>query len=378
MRDLPIPTANAGPFTTAEIARRVGGAVEGEATRTLTGVRGLEDAEAEHLSFLSNRKYFRQLATSHAGAVLIDQSTEAPEGPDGPHTLIRCEDPYAAFARALDLFHPQPWPEPGSEEPKIDERALVHPRAVLGEGVTVEAFAWVGPSAVVGEGCWLEVGSYVGANARLGAHCRLMPRSIVYAGCQLGDRVWLNPGVVVGGEGFGFAPRADGHVKIPQTGTVTIGDDVEIGANSCVDRATMGRTEIHSGAKLDNLVQVGHGTQVGEGALMAGQSAVAGSARLGKGVILAGRAGVINHVHLGDGSVVGVTSIVVSDQPAGSRLAGHPAIDQRQWLRSSAAFGKLPEMVRRLRALEGRVEELERELAEERARSALDAPGEER
>jgi len=357
----------AGPFTVTELAARLGGEVEGDGTRALDDVRGLAEAGPAHLSFLSNRKYARQLKTTRAGAVLIDRRTEAPPG----LTLIRCDDPYAAFARALAFFHPQPWPEGG-----IDPGASVHPEAVLGEGVAVEAFAWIGPGAEVGAGSWIEAGAYVGAGARLGAGCRLMPGSVVYAGCLLGDRVWLNPGAVVGAEGFGFAPRADGHVKIPQTGRAVVGDDVEIGANSCVDRATMGETVVQRGAKLDNLVQVGHGAEVGEGTLMAAYAAVAGSARVGKGVIFAGKSGVINHLQIGDGAVFSMQSIALSDQPAGARLAGTPAIDQRQWLRAVTAFADLPALLRRVRALEKRVEELEGELAEARNPAPIPEEGE--
>jgi UDP-3-O-[3-hydroxymyristoyl] glucosamine N-acyltransferase len=346
------PSATAGPYTVAELAERLGGELDGDGGRQLSDVRGLAEAGPEHLSFLSNRKYVRQLEGSRAGAVLMDRDTGA-----RGHTAIRLDDPYAAFARALALFHPQPWPEPG-----IDPKASVAPDAVV-EGVTVEAFAVVGPGARVGRGSWIEAGAYVGAGVTLGERCRLMPGSVVYAGAELGDRVWLNPGAVVGSEGFGFAPRPDGHVKIPQTGRAVVESDVEIGANSCVDRSTMGETRVRRGSKLDNLVQVGHGVDLGEGALMAAYSGVAGSTKIGKGVIFAAKSGAINHLKVGDGTVLSTQSVATSDQPAGAQLAGTPAIDRRVWLRSSVIFGKLPEMLKRLRTLERRVVELEEELA---------------
>lgn len=339
-----------GPFTVAVLAERLGGAVEGDGDRELSDVRGLGDAGPEHLSFLANRKYVRQLEESRAGAVLLDRDTDA-----RGHTVIRLDDPYAAFARALALFHPQPWPEPG-----VDPRAAVAGDATV-DGATVEAFAWVGPGAVVGPGSWIESGAYVGAGVRLGARCRLMPGSVAYAGAVLGDRVWLNPGAVVAGEGFGFAPRADGHVKIPQTGRAVIGDDVEIGSNSCVDRATMGETAVERGAKLDNLVQIGHGTRIGEGTLMAAYAGVAGSSRVGKGVMFGAKSGAINHLEIGDGVVLSTHSIALGDQPAGAQLAGTPAIDRRTWLRAVTAFADLPALLKRVRALEKRVAELEGE-----------------
>lgn len=338
----------AGPFTAAEIAERLGGEVDGDGAIELTDVRGLAEAGPEHLSFLSNRKYYRQLKTTRAGAVLLDRSTDA-----HGRTAIRCADPYAAFAHALALFHPLAWPPP-----RVDPRAWVAPDAAV-DGATVEAFAWVGPGARVGAGSWLETGAVVGPGASVGRDCRLMPHSVVCAGCRLGDRVWLNPGAVIGGEGFGFAPTAEGNLRIPQTGRAVLEDDVDVGANSCVDRAAMGDTVVRRGAKLDNLVQVGHGAEIGEGDLLAGQSAVAGSARLGKGVILAGRAGVSNHLTVGDGAQIAAGAIALSDQPAGARLAGVPAIDHKTWLRASAAYAELPALIRRVRALEKRIAELE-------------------
>lgn len=340
-----------GPLTVAELAERLGGTVEGDGGRELTDVRGLAEAGPEHLSFLANPKFVSQLEDSRAGAVLLGGDAD-PQG----HTAIRVDDPYAAFARALALFHPQPWPEPG-----VDPRAAVADDATV-DGATIEAFAWIGPGAVVGPGSWIEAGAYVGAGVRLGEGCRLMPGSVAYAGAVLGDRVWLGPGAVVSGEGFGFAPRRDGHVKIPQTGRAVIGDDVEIGCNSSVDRATMGETVVEAGAKLDNLVQVGHGVTIGAGTLMAAYAGVAGSSKIGKGVMFGAKAGVINHLEIGDGVTLSTQSIALGDQPAGAQLAGTPAIDRRQWLRAVTAFADLPALLRRVRKLEKRVAELEAEL----------------
>lgn len=347
------PTPNAGPFTVAELAERLGGelqeAREGDGEREISGVRTLDDAGPEHLSFMTNRKYLPQLESSAAAAVILDPSTDA-----RGHTAIRLDDPYSAYARALQLFHPQPWPEPG-----IDPQASVHPDAEVDESATVEAFAFVGAGAKVGAESWIESGAYVGRDVRVGSRCRLMPASVAYEGSVLGDRVWLNPGVIVGGEGFGFAPNPAGHVKIPQVARAVIEDDVEIGANSCVDRGALGDTVVGRGAKLDNMVQIGHGSEVGEGSLLAAYAALAGSARIGKGVMLAGKAGVINHMEVGDGSTFAPQSIAMSDHEAGSHLAGTPAMDRRRWMRSSAVFQDLPDLLKRLRRLEKRVEELE-------------------
>jgi len=345
-------------LTVAEIAEQVGGEAEGDTGRELTDVRALADAGPQHLSFLSNRKYFRQLGTSRAGAVLLDRKTDA-QG----HTAIRCDDPYAAFAVALALFHPQRWPEPG-----VDPRAAVADDAVV-DGVAVEAFAWVGPGARVGPGSWIQAGAYVGAGARLGERCRLMPGSVVCDDCVLGDRVWLNPSAVIGGEGFGFAPTAEGNLKIAQIGRAVIGDDVEIGSNSCVDRGALADTVVERGVKADNLVQVGHGAEIGEHSLLVAYAGIAGSTKLGKRVVMAAKSGAINHLHLGDGVQVAVGGIAMGDHPAGSRLAGTPAIDHRKWLRATTAFADLPTLLKRVRALE-------KELAELKA-GLDDGPGDE-
>jgi len=337
-----------GPFTTAEIAERLGGEVEGDGGALLVDVRGLAEAGPEHLSFLANRKYLRQLKTTRAGAVLLDRTTDA-QG----RTAIRCADPYAAFARALALFHPLRWPAPG-----VDPRAWVAADAAV-EGATVEAFAWIGPGARVGAGSWIEAGAFVGAGATVGRDCRLMVHSVLCAGCALGDRVWLNPGAVVGGEGFGFAPTPEGHLRIPQAGRAVLEDDVDVGANSCIDRAAMGATRVRRGAKIDNLVQIGHGVEIGEGSLLVAFAGIAGSTRLGKNVIMAARSGASGHLTIGDGVQFAAASAAFSDQPAGARIAGVPAIDHQTWLRASTAFAQLPALLKRVRALEKRVAELE-------------------
>ena len=233
------------------------------------------------------------------------------------------------------------------------------------DGATIEAFAFVGPGARVGPGSWIESGAYVGAGAVVGEACRLMPHSVVAAGCRVGNRVWLNPGAILGGEGFGFAPSPDGHVKIPQVGTVVIEDDVEIGANSCVDRATMGDTTVRRGAKLDNLVQVAHGAEIGEHDFLVAFAGVAGSAKLGRGVIVAAKAGIIGHSEIGDNVRISTGSRVLRSQPAGAHVSGYPAIDHATWLKAAARFADLPEMAKKIRKLEARVAELEGQETEE-------------
>lgn len=340
-------------LTVADVAAAVGGTVEGDGARVLAGVAGLEDAGPEHVSFLANRRYVRKMAESRAGAVLVGPADKA-QG----HTVIRCADAYLAFAKALRLFHPEARPAAG-----ISPLAVVEGRA---EGATVLPFAYVGPGAEVGEGTVLQPHVYVGAGARVGRDCTLMAGSVVMDGCVVGDRVVLNPGAVVGGEGFGFVPTGDGWVKIPQTGRALVGDDVEIGANSCVDRAALGDTRVERGAKLDNLCQVGHGATIGPDDLLVAYAGVAGSTTLGRGVVLAARSTVLGHLEVGDGVQLAALSMLTEDTPAGARRGGIPAVDHRRWLRQAAAQSELPDLLARVRALEVEVAALRADPAKEK------------
>ncbi|RME22300.1 MAG: UDP-3-O-(3-hydroxymyristoyl)glucosamine N-acyltransferase [Deltaproteobacteria bacterium] len=348
----------AGPFSVAALAGALGGVVEGDGDRELVDVRGLADAGPEHLSFLSNRRYARLMASTRAGCVLVGPTDDA-----HGRTVIRLADPYAAFARALALFHPRP-----AVVAAVSPQAFVADDAVV-DGARIEAFAWVGPGAVVGPGSHVQAGAVVGAGARIGRDCVLMPHSVVCDGCVVGDRVWLNPGAVVGGEGFGFAPTAEGNVKIPQVGRAVVGDDVEVGANSCIDRAAMGDTVVEQGAKLDNLVQVGHAARIGAHSLMVAYAGVAGSATLGARSVLAAKAAVLGHIDIGPDSRVGVASVVHDNQPAGARVTGVPAIEHRKWLRAAALHGELPELRRQVRDLAARLQELERRSVRSTART---------
>ena len=333
-----------------DIAARLGGVVEGDADHQIVGVASLTEAQSGHISFLANARYNKAAKSSQAGALLVGSDVELPG-----QNLIRMPDPYLGFAQIMQHFHPYQPPDPG-----VDPRAYVAPDAEV-EGARIEAFAWVGPGAIVGPGTWVQSGAIVGAQSVVGRDCRLMPHAVVMDRCSLGDRVWLNPGAVIGSEGFGFAPNPDGHEKIPQAGDVWIGDDVEVGANSCVDRAAMDTTHVRRFAKLDNLVQVGHAADVGEGSLMVAYSGVAGSTRLGTGVVLAAKAAVLGHLDIGDGVQVGVSSAVTQSQEAGARVTGIPAIPHRRWLRSAHQFAALPDLAKRVRDLEKRLAALENE-----------------
>ena len=328
-----------------DLARAVNGTVEGDESLEIHGVAGLEEAGPHHVSFLSNRRYATLFRESRAGAVLVGRAE-----PAHGRVVVRCEDAYLAFARALALFHP------------VAARvAGAHPMAVVeGEasGATVMAFAYIGPGAEVGEGTLVQPHCYVGAGARVGRDCLLMAGSVVMEDCIVGDRSVLNPGAVVGGEGFGFVPTASGMVKIPQTGRAILGSDVEVGANSCVDRAALGDTSVGSGSKLDNLVQVGHGAEIGAHNVLVAYSAIAGSTRTGAGVTMAARTLLLGHQDIGAGATIGAMSMVTGDVPAGEKRTGVPAIDHRDWLRVANATKELPALLKRVAALEQQLVDL--------------------
>ncbi len=340
-------------FTLAELAERVGGRVVGDAGRRISGVASLREAGPDDLSFLTGSRYRSEAEASGAGALLLGAGAPGREELAAGRPLLVVEDAELARNRVLALFDRTEAPSPG-----------VHPTAVLEEGAEVSPEASVGPYAVVGRGSRVAAGAVVGAHAVVGRRCRLgegsvlHPHAVLYEGTELGARVVVHAGSVLGADGFGYTSRPDGHHKVPQVGRVVVEDDVEIGALSAVDRATLGATRVGRGTKIDNLVQVGHNVEVGRGALLCGQSAVAGSARLGDGVVLAGQAGVGDHVTLGDGVQVGAASAAVRSVPAGTVVSATvPAMEIGRWRRQAALLGRLDEIVRRLRAVEERLGE---------------------
>jgi UDP-3-O-[3-hydroxymyristoyl] glucosamine N-acyltransferase len=343
-------------FTLAELAARVGGEAVGDGALALSRVAPLEEAGPADVSFFSNRKYRKAFEASRAGAVVVAPAEEVPAG----RAVLRARDPYLAFAKISTLFHP-----PAQAMPVVSEQAFVHASARVDPSAELMAFAWVGPGAVVGPRCILHPGAYVGAGARLGADCVLWPNAVVRDRCTLGDRVVLEPGCVVGSDGFGFAfdPEGEGgsgprHFKVPQIGTVVVEDDVELGANTCVDRATLGVTRICKGARIDNLVQIAHNVEVGPLSILVGQVGVAGSSKLGAGVIAAGQVGIVGHVRIGDGAKLLAQAGISNDVAAGAVVSGSPGRDHAEWLRLQGALSRLPELVKRVRELEKKLADL--------------------
>jgi UDP-3-O-[3-hydroxymyristoyl] glucosamine N-acyltransferase len=337
----------------AELATHVGGTVEGDGSVRIQGLSSLEEAGPGDLSFYGNPRYRKELGTTRASAVLIPPG-EAMTRAD--ISWVRVPSPHLAFARLLALFHPVDARPPG-----VHPRAEVHRSARVDPSATVMALAVVDAGAEVGARSVLWPGTYVGEGSRIGEDCVLQPGAVVRERCVVGNRVLLQPGVVVGSDGFGFAFDASGpaHVKVPQIGTVRIEDDVEVGAGSCIDRATTGETVVGRGTKIDNLVQIAHNVRVGPLSILCAQVGISGSTEIGQGVVLAGQVGVVGHVHIGDGARIAAQSGVPHDVPPGATMSGYPAVEHALWLRQSAALKQLPELLRELRELRARVAALE-------------------
>ena len=336
---------NQCPVKLSELAVRLGCRLEGDGDIDIARVAGLKDAGPGHLTFLANPRYEKLLATTRASAVIVSERVPCPAA------CLRAPDPYLAFARAVGLFAP-PWRPPTG----IDVHAFVAPDARLGQGVSIGAFAWIGSGVTIGDGTVIFPNVTVGPDATIGRDCVIHSNAAVRERVVLGDRVVLQNGVVVGSDGYGFVRRGDGtHEKIPQVAGVVIEDDVELGANTTVDRPAVGETRIRQGTKIDNLVMIAHGVTVGRNVLMAAQVGVAGSTEIGDDVVFGGQVGVGGHLTIGRGAVAVGQSGVTNSVSPGAMVSGYPAIDSREWRRSSAVFRRLPEMKRRIEELEGQV-----------------------
>jgi UDP-3-O-[3-hydroxymyristoyl] glucosamine N-acyltransferase len=331
--------------------------VRGDGARVLEGVASLKDAGPQHLAPYLDSAYAEQLQATQAGAILAKSAELAAGAPAGAAVLC-VPDPEIALIGVLNALYP-----PHREAPGVDARAAVEPGAQLGEGVYVGPFAVVRSGAVLGAGCTIHAHAVVGRNAVLGPGCTVHSHAALYEGVTLGARVTVHSGAVIGADGFGYKLRNGKHVKVPQVGTVTVGDDVEIGANTCIDRGALSHTTVGAGTKIDNLVQVGHNVTIGNHCILCGQVAIAGSSVLEDYVVLGGNAGIADHVRMGRGSKAGAKTGVGKDVPPGTEVWGLFAEERKQAFRQLAAYRRLPE-------LEKRVKELERALGVKRGGAA--------
>jgi UDP-3-O-[3-hydroxymyristoyl] glucosamine N-acyltransferase len=331
------------PIVLSELAARLNCRLVGDGAASITGVAGMEQAGSGQLTFLANPKYAHKVKDTRAGAILMAEHI-----PTLPIPQLISTNPYLDFARALALFYQPPRPKSG-----IHASASVADSARIGENASIGAFAVVGENVVIGKNAVLHPHVVIYDGAHIGDDFLAHSHAVVREFCRVGHRVTLQNGVVVGGDGFGFAKRADGtHEKIVQSGVTIIEDDVEIQSLTSVDRATVGETRVRRGAKIDSLVQIGHACVVGEDNIICAQTGLAGSSILEKSVLLAGQVGVSGHLTIHDNAVIYAQSGIGHDVPAGAAVSGSPAFDAKEWLRAVTAFQKLPEMLRRVRQLE--------------------------
>lgn len=330
-------------MTLGEIAERVGATVEGDPSTVIEAVAPIETAGPGDLSFIANVKYARFIETTNASALILDPATPCPRLP-----VLRHANPYLAYARAVDLLYPaQPLTPSG-----------VHSTSFIEWDVNLEESTRIGPlchvrhGTVIGKNCQLVSSVYVGEDVTVGDNCLFYPGVRIMNGSRIGNNVILHPGVVVGSDGFGFAPSDKGLVKIKQVGWVEIGDDVEIGSNTTVDRGAIGPTKIGRGTKIDNLVQVAHNVEIGEDAIIVSQTGISGSTKIGNRAILAGQVGLVGHIEIGDDVKIGAKSGIHKSVEAGKTVFGYPARDAMQSKRIEAALSRLPELLKRVKKLE--------------------------
>jgi UDP-3-O-[3-hydroxymyristoyl] glucosamine N-acyltransferase len=344
------------PKTLNELSVFLNGSVAGNGDVLIEQVRGIDEAGKGDLTFVSNAKYLKKLENTAASAILVSPGIQAV----GKNLLI-VEDPYVAFGKALALFYPE---DHGSAQRSmqafIDKTAVVSQEAVIYPGV------YVGPQAVIDRGVVLYPGVYIGPKAIVGEQSILYPGVTIYRKCLIGKRVILHAGVVVGADGFGFAKPGRENIKIPQAGIVQIDDDVEVGANTTIDRATVGRTWIQRGVKIDNLVQIAHNIVIGEYSVIVAQVGISGSTKLGKGVIIGGQAGVVGHIEIGDHVMIGAQSGIHKDIAPRQIVMGSPQRPHRDFLRIEACITRLAEMRQTIVALEKKVAELENSMEKEK------------
>jgi UDP-3-O-[3-hydroxymyristoyl] glucosamine N-acyltransferase len=340
-------------FTAKQIADFIGGKVEGNEQATVHTFAKIEEGTEGAISFLSNPKYTHFIYDTKSTIVLINEDVEL-EKPVST-TLIRVKNAYECVAKLLQMYE--------ASKPKkqgIDSLAFISPSAKVGENVYIGAFAYIGDGAVVGDGCQIYPHATIGDGVQLSSNCLIYPNVTIYQGCRLGNNVTIHAGSVIGADGFGFAPNTEGYDKIPQIGIVIIEDNVEIGANTCVDRSTMGATILHKGVKLDNLIQIAHNCEIGENTVMSAQVGLAGSTKVGQWCMFGGQVGLAGHITIGDKVFLGAQSGVPGNIKSNNTLIGTPPMEPKAYFKSQAIFRRLPEMYKQINELQKEIEELKK------------------
>ena len=341
-------------FSAAQIAQIISGTIDGNADTSVHSFGKIEEARSGQLAFLANPKYEDFLYSTKASVIIVNQSLQLKQPINA--TLIRVSDPYSSFATLLDKYQQIKTQQLSG----IQQPVYIHETARTGENIYIGAFAYLGENVVVGDGSKIFPGVYLGNNVVVGSNTMIYPGVKIYHDCVIGSNVVIHAGTVIGSDGFGYAPQQDGSLKkVPQIGNVVIEDGVEIGANTTIDRATIGSTLIRSGAKLDNLLQIAHNVEIGNNSVIAAQSGISGSTKIGKNVMIGGQAGIVGHIQIADGSKINAQSgVSKSIKTPNSAVTGSPAYDYTSALRSQAITRNLPELEKRIKELEALVKEL--------------------
>lgn len=340
-------------FSAAQIALLINGTIEGDPSASVNSFGKIEEAGEGQLSFLANPKYEDYIYTTKASVIIINEGFQLKQPVKA--TLIRVTDAYTAFATLLSKYQEIMQQQLSG----VQEPSYIAKTAVYGQQVFIGAFAYLGEKVKIGNNTKIYPNAFIGDNVSVGDHCIIHPGVKIYHDCVIGNNVIIHAGTVIGSDGFGFAPQADGSFKkVPQIGNVVIQDNVEIGANATIDRATIGSTLIKSGAKLDNLIQIAHNVEIGNSTVIAAQAGVSGSTKIGNGVMIGGQAGIVGHIQLGDGAKVNAQSGVSKSIDPGKAVTGSPAYDYTAALRSQAVSRKLPELEKRVKELEALIKQL--------------------
>lgn len=332
-----------------EVARILGGTVDGDENVIIRNISGIEQAKDGDITFVANPKYIKYIEKTEASAIVCaaDITSET-------KNLLKVENPYLAYAKAITYLNPPP-----AESGTVDARAAIGLNVTLGQNVTLYPFVFIGDNAVIGDNSVLYPGSFIGRDVRIGCGTRIYANVTVREGCRIGNNVIIHANAVIGSDGFGFAPDGAKKFKIPQLGIVQIDDDVEIGSCTTIDRATMGKTWIKRGAKLDNLIQIAHNCTIGEDTVIVSQAGISGSTHIGDRVTMAGQSATTGHVKIEDDVIVGARGGITSDIPAKQIVSGAPHMPHRIWLKSSLIFQKLPELNKTVKTLQKKIDDLE-------------------
>lgn len=337
-------------YTLKELAEKIGGKVIGDETLRIKRINSLQEARDNEISFFTDNRYRNELINTRAGALIASQVTEGFQG-----SLIIASNPNLAYAKITALFA-----KPPAKFSGLSDKAFIHETSEIGEDVSIHPMAYIGREVVIENGVTIYAGVFLGDNVRIGRNTIIYPNVSIMHGCIIGHDVIIHAGTVIGSDGFGFVQDGKKHLKIPQIGMVQIDDQVEIGANNCIDRAAFGKTWIKRGVKTDNLVQIGHNVVIGENSIVVSQAGISGSVQIGREVLIGGQVGLMDHISIGDGAMIGAGSGLYKSIEPGTIVSGTPAMPHRQWLKTLNVIPQLPRMLDRIRKLEKKIRQIEK------------------